>query len=283
MNPLNLPPFKLQRALAAATLAVFAGLASAQTITQLGFSQARVAQGTQVTLLVEFKSDKAPWCGLNVNWGNGEEQDLRIGDDDKKASPLAVTRTFAAPGTLMVQARGKFLSRGLKSAPACEVTARPVSLVVFDQAAELAARQREVERLQAEERVRAAAIQAEAARREAEERQRATQAQAELARREMELRQRDLAQREMELKRKELELREAELKREEEARRAARAIPPAPAAAPAPAPAAPPQAVPPAVTAAVPAAAKAATVAAPRASGPAAAARKGAGKSPEGF
>jgi hypothetical protein len=249
----------LFRGLVATAVACFVGSAPAQTITQVSFSQTRVAQGSQVTLLIEFRSSQAPWCGLNLNWGNGEEQDLRIGDDDRKNSPVAVTRTFNSAGTFTVQARGKFLTRGLKSAPACEVSAMPVRITVFDEAAERAERQRELERQQSE-----------AARRAAE-------AQAEQARRESDLRQRELAQRELELKRRELELRETELRREEEARRAAARA----AAQSAPAPAPPPAAQTPApagatATKTIPA------PAAPRASAPAAT-KKGAGKSPEGF
>jgi hypothetical protein len=194
----------LIRCVSMAALASAASCALAQNITQLEAMQTRIPQGSQATVLVEFKADKSPWCGLNINWGNGEEQDLRIGDDDKKTTPLTLTRTYPSPGVYTVVPKGKYLQRGLKSASACDVSARPIQITVFDPAIERAARQREQERQQAEER------------------QRAAQTQADLARRELELRQRDLAQKELELKRKELELKEAELRREEESRRAER-------------------------------------------------------------
>ncbi len=194
----------LMRGLLLAGLASAASWSSAQNIVRLDAVQYRIPQGSQATVMVEFKAEKSPWCGLNVNWGNGEEQDLRIGDDDKKISPLTLTRNFPSPGVYTVVAKGKYLQRGFKSANACEVSARPIQITVFDPAVEQAARQREQERQQAEER------------------QRAAQTQADLARRELELRQRDLAQKELELKRKELELKEAALRREEETRRAER-------------------------------------------------------------
>lgn len=202
MKSLNISP--VIRHLSAIGLASASCLTFAQNITRLDALQNRIPQGSQATVMVEFKSDKSPWCGLNISWGNGEEQDLRIGDDDKKTSPLTLTRTYPSPGLYTIVPKGKYLQRGLKSASACDVSARPIQITVFDPAAEQAARQREQER------------------RQAEERQRATQNQADIARRELEQRQRDLAEKELELKRKELELKEAELRKEQEARRAER-------------------------------------------------------------
>lgn len=202
--------------LAGASLAVMSS-SQAQTVTRLAMKD-RIPAGAQVQLSVEFQPSGNNWCGLNIDWGNGERRDIRLGDDDFKTSPAVLRYTYPNPGNYVIVAKGTFLRRGLKSAGECTVAARALQVTVVDEVAE--------------QRLRDAAQRE----REANERQR----EAEAKQRETEAKQRELAQKELELKRKELEMREAALKREEEARRAAATPAPAPAprpvAAPTPAP-----------------------------------------------
>jgi len=198
----------------------------AQTITKLTVEKGRVAVREDATVVIDYQSTKTPWCGISVAWGNGDEQDIRIGDDDNKAKPLRVKHSYPTLGTFTVVVTGRSLRRGLFSASECEVAVAPIRVTVVDPVAEDRDRRQALEQ------------------REAAERQRAAMLQAEIAQKELEIKQKDIAQRELDLKRKELELREAALRREEESRRAASvpvAVPVPPKAAPIPKPVAPAQ------------------------------------------
>lgn len=197
----------------------------AQTITKLTLEKDRVIPNENVTILIDYESTKTPWCGLNIAWGNGVEQDLRVGDDDNKSKPLRIKNSYSSFGTYMIVVTGRSLRRGLFSASECEVLVKPIKVTVFDAMAE------ERDRREARER------------QEAAEKQRAAKLQEETRRKELETLQQDLVLRELELKRKELELREAAVKRGEESRRAPSPLPAAtptpPKSPPAPKPVAP--------------------------------------------
>ncbi len=203
----------------------------AQTIKSLDFrSGKQLDMGSISELVIQF--DQSPggtnWCGLLVRWGDGQEQILRIGDDQFKTSPAIVPHTYTKAGSFRVDVEGRPLVRGLRSAVGCDGRPSPVDVTVVDKQAAAAAAA-EVQRQEAERRLREQ--QAESERMKAEQ-----------ARMESERRQREFAEKELELKRRELQMKEEMLKREEEMRRrqAAPAAAPAPAARPATAPAAAP-------------------------------------------
>jgi hypothetical protein len=180
-------------------------------------------------LAITFDANgSANWCGLTVRWGDGQEQTLRIGDDQYKSSPAIVPHTFTRAGSYRIDVEGRPMIRGLRSAAACDGRPAPIDVTVVDKAAQAEAQRQ----------------QAEKARQEAERRQQAEmeRQRAEQARMEDERRQREFAEKELELKRRELQMKEEMLKREEELRRRQPAAAPAPAAAPRPAPAAAPSA-----------------------------------------
>lgn len=198
---------RLTKIVSLALLATAFQISLAQTITKLALEKDRVIPNENATILIDYESTKAPWCGLNIAWGNGDEQDLRVGDDDTKSKPLKIKHVYTSFGSYMIVVTGRSLRRGLFSASECEVAVKPIKVTVFDAMTE------ERDRRQAREQ------------QEAAEKQRTARIQDEMRRKELEIRQQDLAQRELELKRKELELREAALKREEESRRTPAPLP----------------------------------------------------------
>lgn len=203
----------LSTALAASAFTLLTlGQANAQELKSLELISGKISLDALAELNINFvPTGDTVWCGMTVDWGNGDKQDLRIGDDNFKSSPIMLSHKYAAPGTYAISAQGRLLIRGLKTAAACGGNPRPTSVTVVDQAA-----------LAAAERQRVALEEAERAKAEAVARDRA------------------FAERELDLKRKELEMKEDMLRREEEMRKRAMATPaPAPAAAPRPAPAAP--------------------------------------------
>lgn len=215
------------------------GLVHAQSgeIKSLKLAAPSVAVNTPASLRVEFTpSANASACGVTVDWGNGSKQDIRLGIDSFKDSPATLNLAYPNPGTYNIKLEGKFLTRGLRSAAACTVSAAPVTIKVTDPAAEKLVADQRAAQLAAEAALKEAAIREQ----EAAARERAALADAERAKQDLVRQQAAAREMELDLKRKDLERREAQLRKDDEARRAAVARPAAPAAAaPAPAPAAP--------------------------------------------
>ncbi len=168
----------------------------AQVVTDAKLLVDRVEAGTSASLNINFKSESITWCGLIIDWGTGETpQSFRIGEDDKKTSPVMVSRTYSNPGTYSISVKGQLIVRGLKSALPCGGDTIQTQIVVIDPVAEAKIKSAEIERQQLMKK--------------AEEEK--TKADAEKLL--LEKRLADLAQKELELKQRELEIREAELRR----------------------------------------------------------------------
>jgi hypothetical protein len=217
-----------------------AGLAQAQTqeIKSLKLAAPSVPVNTPASLRVEFTpSVNSSACGVTVDWGNGSKQDIRLGIDNFKDSPATLNLAYPNPGSYNIKLEGRFMTRGLRSAAACNVTAAPVTIKVTDPVAEKLVADQRAAQLAAEAALKEAAIREQ----EAAARERAALADAERAKQDLVRQQAAAREMEMDLKRKDLERREAQLRKDEEARRApvSRPAAPAAAAAPAPAPAAP--------------------------------------------
>jgi hypothetical protein len=203
----------------------------AQEIKSASFANSQSAMGNSVDLTINFQSTGGTtWCGLLIEWGDGEKQSVRVGDDNYKTSPITLTHKYATAGTFNATVKGNTMVRGLKTAQACGGAVKPAQINIIDT---VAIQQAEARRVAAE-REKAALEEAERAKKSAlEEADRAKKA---------------LEAKEFEMKRKELEMKEEMLKREEdlrkredEARKRSQQRPPAatpaPAAAPAPTPA----------------------------------------------
>ena len=222
----------------------------AQEIKSATFASSQSSMGNSVDLTITFQTTgNPPWCGLLVEWGDGEKQNVRVGDDNFKTSPITLTHKYATAGNFNATVKGNTMVRGLKTAQACGGVVKPAQINIVDtvaiQQAEArrVAAEREKAALEEAERVKKAALE------EADRAKKAALEQADRAKKAIE-------SKELELKRKELEMKEEMLKREEELRKRedearkrsqqrppAQSPAPAPAQSPAPAPApAPPPA-----------------------------------------
>ena len=74
--------------------------------------------GLPVTITLEFDSPR-PWCGLEVQWGDGAEDTVRVGHEKFNNFPLQITHTYKTPGQFLLKIVGKNISRGLRSATPC--------------------------------------------------------------------------------------------------------------------------------------------------------------------
>ena len=214
----------------------------AQEIKSATFTSAQSSMGSSVELTITFQTTgNPPWCGLLVEWGDGEKQNVRVGEDNLKTSPITLTHKYATAGNFNATVKGNTMVRGLKTAQACGGVVKPAQINIVDT---VALQQAEARRLAAE-REKAALEEAErvkkAALEEADRAKKAALEQADRARKAIE-------SKELELKRKELEMKEEMLKREEDLRKREEEArkrsqqrppvqPPAPSSSPAPAPA----------------------------------------------
>jgi hypothetical protein len=119
----------------------------AQKISQIEFGAASVPSGTNTIITVLLDVINKPWCGMHVEFGDGQGQDVRVGDDGSADGRVVLQHAYTTPGKYIAIASGKFLGRGLFSALACDGMARSTTLNIFDKAAEelAAERRRQIE------------------------------------------------------------------------------------------------------------------------------------------
>lgn len=100
---MKLRHFTTATAIAAAALAtpVFA----ADNFTAISATPNPAKAGQLVTITVAGDSDPALYCGLKVNFGDGRDQRLVVGEKDG-VFPKSVTYTYANPGTYTIRADG---------------------------------------------------------------------------------------------------------------------------------------------------------------------------------
>ena len=180
------------------SISMFCGTAGfAQQLQRLTATSPTVLVGQVATLTLETRKiggDRVFWCGVNVAFGDGSQQAIRIGQNGDADQRLQIQKTYDRPGTYTVSVTPEFISRGLRSAVPCDGSVNTVSISVSDPSADN--QRREAERLRLEnERLRN-----EQSLRLQRERQDAVNRDAELRRREVEI---ELQRREADLRRRE--------------------------------------------------------------------------------
>lgn len=111
---------------------VFSSVVSAQEVKSFALKGNQFAKDVPVNLEVHFNAGGSNYCGLVVDWGDGQKSNVRIGDDNLKTSPIALSHTYANAGNYTVSGQGQLMIRGLKTAAACDGRPSPVQLLVVD-------------------------------------------------------------------------------------------------------------------------------------------------------
>lgn len=208
-----------------AGLGTWPATAGAQQLAALRLDRDRAGLMETVRISIDLgaASGENIWCGLRISYGNGDFQDVRA-----EQSPMVVFKQYPVAGRYTVRVSGEAMTRGLKSASACQGGPYTAQLEVVDAAAER-------RRQDAQRAADAQAAQTQGQAQAVAERERM------LAQREQQLQQRGrtLDEREQKLATREREQDERERRlRSREAQVAVQQAMPAPA--PAPAPVAPP-------------------------------------------
>lgn len=94
---------------------------NAQTIEALRVENnpTELGESTRFQLTLKEATGTA-WCGLRIEFGNGSHRDIRIGEAGTEDLKPTFSALYASPGRYQVTAKGRNLSRGLKSAQACD-------------------------------------------------------------------------------------------------------------------------------------------------------------------
>ncbi|PIT75873.1 caspase family protein [Limnohabitans sp. G3-2] len=213
----------------ASIAAMAACMVQAKDINGLVLAEPNVPVNTNASLQISFTTEDTSLCGVVIDWGNGTQQSIRLGHDQHKTSPATINHAYLNPGNYNIKLEGRFMSRGLNSALACNVLTKQVSVKVIDPAAEKLAAETRAAQLAAE----AATQQAAAREKEVAERERLALAAAEKAKQDLLIQQAATREMELSLRARELERREAQLRKDEEARRTPGTSRPSAPAAPA--------------------------------------------------
>jgi hypothetical protein len=198
---------------AASAYWLMSGLATAQEITSISLPSTSVDQNSEIVFTVQLqKIGATTWCGLQMNFGNGDTRMVRVGDKGEEDLSTRIAYQYPNAGTYTASVEGKLLIRGIKTATPCGGERQQITVTVIDA---------ETKRLREE------LLRAEADKRDREEKERKAkdierQKAAELAQKEEELKKR-----EQEL-RKQTELKKAEAKKVEAAKPVEKEKPAAP-------------------------------------------------------
>jgi hypothetical protein len=107
----------------------------ANEIKAFSVSQAQTTPGAQVSFIIEANKagpSSTLWCGINIDFGNGSSADVRLGLNGDADLRYTQQYSYPSPGTYTATLSGKGLTRGLKSAIACNGPAQKVSIKVLD-------------------------------------------------------------------------------------------------------------------------------------------------------
>ena len=111
----------------------------AQALVSMSASNSHPPVGDEVEFVIDLAGQGSPWCGLEINFGDGEFREVRV-----DANPLKVKKLYRVPGNYAVRAQGSFVRRGLRSTFACQGGPQTVLVDVVDPAVALRAK-RELE------------------------------------------------------------------------------------------------------------------------------------------
>jgi hypothetical protein len=114
-------------------LGLHASLAFSQEILSFNVEPEKVVEGTEAVLRVNFAKtvpNTNVWCGLKIDFGNGESKNIRVGENGDKDLNLTYKYTYTNAGTYSASVVGEYMSRGLKSAIGCTGNKRIYKVVV---------------------------------------------------------------------------------------------------------------------------------------------------------
>lgn len=193
--------YKQQLMFAVVFVAVCCNNSLAQEIQDVKVSETRIATGVPLQIQIEFNSSNVsnPTCGLEINFGDGSINAVRVGANGPQDFPLKLTHSYKSPGQYALRVEGKAIFRGLNSAFGCSGSAKQLIVSAFDESVEKA-KEDAIKEQRAAEQAKEAAIKEQKAAEMAKEAAIKEQRAAEMAK-ESAIRERNLAAKEAERRR----------------------------------------------------------------------------------
>jgi hypothetical protein len=114
--------FFLTPKIIALTLLLNASMAYAQEILTFSVESEKIIEGTEAVFQVKFAPSSPSanvWCGLKIEFGNGESNNIRVGENGDKDMTLTIKHKYPNAGTYNASVMGVYMVRGLKSAVGC--------------------------------------------------------------------------------------------------------------------------------------------------------------------
>lgn len=107
--------------------------ADAQELKSLALENNNASIQSETVLLINIRPSDPNFCGMRIEWGDGEGQDFRY--EKAISEPIKITKKYVRPGDYTISVKGKYLSRGLKSLAACNGAnlTLPIKVVDMDQ------------------------------------------------------------------------------------------------------------------------------------------------------
>jgi hypothetical protein len=120
----------------------FASEVYSQEIISLNVEPEKIIEGVDVNLIINLSkasTGENVWCGLKIDFGNGESKEVRIGLNGEKDLKYIEKFAYKDAGTYTASVQGLFLLRGIKSSPSCLGAKKIVRIVVSPKKSEIQA------------------------------------------------------------------------------------------------------------------------------------------------
>ena len=92
--------------------------ANGQELNSISVENKNISTQSETVLLINITPSDPNFCGIRIEWGDGEGQDFRY--EKSTSEPIKFSKIYDRAGDYTVSVKGKYLSRGLKSAVACK-------------------------------------------------------------------------------------------------------------------------------------------------------------------
>jgi hypothetical protein len=119
-------PLALVVAVAATTAALLLPMRSAAQPTGILLEPGGAVVNRPTKVVIDFAAAER-WCGLRVDFGDGDVSDLLV-----EQFPLTIVRRYTAAGRYMVRAEGRALLRGAAFSPPCTGARRSALITVAE-------------------------------------------------------------------------------------------------------------------------------------------------------
>ena len=114
-------------------LGLYASFAFSQEILSFKVEPEQFVEGTEAVFRVDLAktvTDTNVWCGLRIEFGDGESKNIRVGENGDKDLNFTYKYTYPNVGTYSPSVVGVYMPRGLKSAKGCTGNKRIYKVVV---------------------------------------------------------------------------------------------------------------------------------------------------------